>query len=103
LIVNPTDEFLAESLSLLDSDEGLKIESKSSSKKIFINKNLLGDYVLLVTYYYPTNNIYPFLNCNRNYTDNREYINRGITYLKTIPEVLELIHSEFEEIRVNEY
>jgi hypothetical protein len=103
LIVNPTDEFLAESLSLLDSDEGLKIESKTSSKKIFINKNLLGDYVLLMIYYSATNKAYSFLNCNRNYTDNREYINRGIAYLKTIPEVLELIDSEFEEIRVNEY
>ena len=102
MIVNPTDEYLAESLSLLDSDEGLKIESKLSSKKIFINKNLLGDYVLLVTCY-PTNKKYPFLNCNRNYTDNRGYLNPGITYLKTIPEVLESIHSEFEEIRVKEY
>ncbi len=103
MIVNPTDEFLAESLSLLDSDEGLKIESKSTSKKIFINKNLIGNYVLLVTYYYATNKMYPFLNCNRNYTDDSGYITCGITYLKTIPEVLELIHAEFEEIMVNEY
>lgn len=103
MIVNPTDEFLAESLSLLDSDEGLKIESKSTSKKIFINKNLLGNYVLLVTYHYATNNMYPFLNCNRNHADNRGDITCGIIYLKTIPEVLELIHAEFEEIMVNEY
>jgi len=103
LIVNPTYEFLSESLSLLDSDEGLKIESKSTSKKIFINKNLLGNYVLLVTYYYETNKMSPFLNCNRNYTDDREYIVRGITYLNTVSEVLELIHMEFEEIMISEY
>lgn len=103
MIVNPTDEFLGESLSLLDSDEGLKIESKSTCKKIFINKNLLGNYVLLVTYYYATHKMYPFLNCNRNYTGDSECITCGITYLSTISEVLELIHAEFEEIMINEY
>jgi hypothetical protein len=101
--VNPTDEYLAELLSLLDSDEGLKIESKSTSKKIFINKNLLGNYVLLVTYYYTTNKMDPFLNCNRDYTDHSKCIICGITYLNTISEVLELIHAELEEIMVNEY
>ena len=103
LIVNSTDKFLVELLSLLDSDEGLRIESKSTSKKIYINKNLLGNYVLLVNYCYTIDKMYPFLNGARNYTHGSEYTTCGITYLNTISEVLELIHSEFEEIMVNEY
>lgn len=103
MIVNTADKFLLESLSLLDSDEGLKIESKSTSKKIFINKNLLGNYVLLVTYCYSTNKMYPFSSCNRNYAEDSEYITPVITYLNTVSEVLELIHMELDEIMINEY
>jgi len=102
LIVNPTDKTLSESLSLLDSDEGIRIESKSTCKKIFINKNLLGNYVLLMTHYY-SKKIYPFLSSSINYTQGSECMPGGIIYLNTIPEVLELIHREFEEIVVNEY
>jgi len=102
LIVNPTDRILSKSLSLLDSDEGIRIESKSTCKKIFINKNLLGNYVLLMICYY-TKKMYPFLNSSTNYTQGPECMSGGIIHLNTIPEVLELIHCEFEEIVVNEY
>lgn len=47
--------------------------------------------------------MYPFLNSSTNYTQGPECMSGGIIHLNTIPEVLELIHCEFEEIVVNEY
>ncbi len=32
----------------LDTDEGIRIESKDMHKKIFINKNLLGVFIVLI-------------------------------------------------------
>lgn len=32
----------------LDSDEGIRIEDPNGIKKIFINRNLLGTYIILV-------------------------------------------------------
>lgn len=35
-------------LTTLDSDEGIRIEDQNRIKKIFINRNLLGTYIVLV-------------------------------------------------------
>ncbi|MDN5844719.1 MAG: hypothetical protein L0H53_00420 [Candidatus Nitrosocosmicus sp.] len=86
----------------MDSDEGIRIQSKSTSKKIFINKNLLGNYVLLLIYNF-TKNMHAFLDSRRNYAQGSDCRSCAIIYLDTIPEVLEIIHSEIEEIEVNEY
>jgi hypothetical protein len=102
LIINPTDKILAELLSFLDSDEGLRIESKSTCKKIFVNKNLLGNYVLFFNFN-SKKNIYTFLNSRRNHALDRDCKSDEIVYLNTLSEVLEVIHREFEDIKVNEY
>ncbi len=44
--INP--EELYENLLVLDSDEGIRIENSKSGDKIFINRNLLGTYCILV-------------------------------------------------------
>ena len=100
--MNPTDKIISQLLLLLDSDEGIRIVSKSTCKKIFINKNLLGNYVLLLNYNH-TKKMYTLLNSIRNYTQGRNCEPDEIVYLYTLSEVLELIHCEFEEIEVNEY
>ncbi|TVP39921.1 hypothetical protein [Candidatus Nitrosocosmicus arcticus] len=102
MAINPTDKILSKWLSHLDSDEGIRIESKSTCNKIFINRNLLGNYVLLMIYDY-TKKMYPLSNSNINYTHGPECMPGGIIHLNIISEVLELIHGEFEEIVVNEY
>lgn len=44
--INP--EELYENLLVLDSDEGIRIENSKSGDRIFINRNLLGTYCILV-------------------------------------------------------
>lgn len=39
---------LYKTLTTLDSDEGIRIENQNRIKKIFINRNLLGTYIVLV-------------------------------------------------------
>ena len=102
LIINPTDKILTELLSFLDSDEGLRMESKSTCKKIFVNKNLLGNYVLFFNYN-SKKNIYTFLNSRINSAYRMNCKSDEIIYLNTLYEVLDLIYSEFEDIKVNEY
>ena len=102
MIVNPTEKILSQLLTFLDSDEGIRIESKSTCKKIFINKNLLGNYVILLNYNH-TKNMNTLLNSRRNYAHGRNCKSDEIVYLNTPSEVLDLIHSEFEDIEVNEY
>ncbi|MER5175965.1 MAG: hypothetical protein ABJB76_09605 [Candidatus Nitrosocosmicus sp.] len=41
-------EELYENLLVLDSDEGIRIENSKSGEKIFINRNLLGTYCILI-------------------------------------------------------
>jgi hypothetical protein len=102
LIVNPTEKILLQLLTFLDSDEGIRIESKSTSKKMFINKNLLGNYVILLNYTY-TKNMNNLLNSRINYAYDMNCKSDEIVYLNTLYEVLDLIHSEFEDIEVNGY
>jgi hypothetical protein len=102
LIINPTDKILSQLLSFLDSDEGIRIESQSTCKKIFINKNLLGNYVILLNYNF-TRNMYTLLNSRGIYAQGRYCKSDEIIYLNTPSEVLELIQGEFDDIEVNEY
>ena len=102
MIVNPTDKILLQLLLFLDSDEGIRVESKSTSKKIFINKNLLGNYVILLKYSCATNK-HNLLNSSINYDYGLSCKCDEIVYLNTLYEVLDLIHSEFEDIEVNGY
>ena len=102
MIVNPTDKILSQLLSSLDSDEGIRIESQSTCKKIFINKNLLGNYVMLLNYNH-TRNMYTLLNSRGIYGQGRYCKSDEIIYLNTLYEVLDLIYSEFEDIVVNGY
>ena len=102
LTVNSTDKILSQLLSFLDSDEGVRIESKSTCKKIFINKNLLGNYVLLLNYNYKKD-MHTLLNISRNYAQDRNCKSDEIVYLNTPSEVLDLIHRECKDIEVYEY
>lgn len=47
--------------------------------------------------------MHAFLDSRRNYAQGSDCRSCAIIYLDTIPEVLEIIHSEIEEIEVNEY
>lgn len=44
--INP--EELYKNLLVLDSDEGIRIENRKNGDKIYINRNLLGTYCILV-------------------------------------------------------
>jgi hypothetical protein len=45
---------LINTLLVLDSDEGIRIENDKDKKKIFINRNLLGTYSILLRTYKET-------------------------------------------------
>lgn len=47
--------------------------------------------------------MHAFLDSRRNYAQGSDCRSCAIIYLDTLPEVMELIHSEFKEIEVNEY
>ncbi|CAN5735548.1 hypothetical protein BH23THE1_BH23THE1_03250 [soil metagenome] len=47
--------------------------------------------------------MHAFLDSRRNYAQGSDCGSCAIIYLDTLPEVMELIHSEFKEIEVNEY
>jgi hypothetical protein len=102
LIINPTDKILLQLLSFLESDEGIRITYKSNWKKIFINKNLLGNYVLLLSYK-PLKSMHILSNSRIFHEEGRNCSSDEIVYLNNISEVLELIHSEFGDIAVSEY
>ena len=62
----------------LDIDEGIRIESSTKSKKIFVNKNASGTFVVQCI--------------NKNYHDN---YNKSIRYVDSAKEILELVKSSF--------
>jgi hypothetical protein len=70
---------LANKLLTLDIDEGIRIESSTQEKKIFINRNALGIFVVQLT------------------TNNKPKDDNNIRYFDFVDEVVEFVKSTFKK------
>jgi hypothetical protein len=70
---------LANKLLTLDIDEGIRIESSTQEKKIFINRNALGIFVVQLT------------------TNNKANDDNNIRYFGFVNEVVQFVKSSFKK------
>lgn len=97
--INP--EELYKNLLVLDSDEGIRIENSKSGDKIFINRNLLGTYCILVRIKKNINVKNKEKSVNEEIND-REYIEQFFNY-NEITLVLDFIKNNIKKFDVWAY
>ena len=85
-------ENLPEILLGLDSDEGIRIENNEDGRKIFINKNLLGTYSILIR-------TKKKLDKKDNEKHDKEYIEQILNY-NEVALVLEYIKEEADKFNI---
>lgn len=96
-------ESLSRDLSTLDSDEGIRIENPYQEKKIFVNKNLFGIYIVLVKHRHLTRKISEDYNFSNHMDHDKKWINIDFIYFNTYSKVMDLINKEFTEFSYELY
>jgi hypothetical protein len=76
----------------LDSDEGIRIENYEDGRKIFINRNLLGAYSILIRTKKKSDK-------SDNEKHDKEYVERILNY-NEVPRVLECIKEEADKFNI---